>query len=101
MSTTDRLASAADRGAVSLTEAVLLEGRVGETFEAGVLDVDDPPKQPAQPQKANRRPQGGTVAIDDPAVQARCLGALPLGDRIQVRLKEADPQTRTVTFEQT
>jgi exoribonuclease R len=101
MSTTDRLASAADRGAVSLTEAVLLEGRVGETFEAGVLDVDDPPKEPSRPQKGTRRPQGGTVAIDDPAVQARCLGALPLGDRIQVRLKEANPTTRTVTFEQT
>jgi hypothetical protein len=40
------------------------------------------------------------VAIDDPAVQARCLGELPLGDRIRVRLTRADPQTREVLFEQ-
>ncbi|ROP29366.1 RNB domain-containing ribonuclease [Couchioplanes caeruleus] len=94
MAATDRVASAADRGAVALTEAVLLAGRVGETFEAGVLDVDDPPRPGGRP-----RPRGGTVAIDDPAVQARCLGELPLGQRITVRLAEADPRTRTVLFE--
>ncbi|GGQ87158.1 RNB domain-containing ribonuclease [Couchioplanes azureus] len=93
MAATDRVASAADRGAVALAEAVLLEGRVGETFEAGVLDVDDPPRPGGRP-----RPRGGTVAVDDPAVQARCLGELPLGQRITVRLTEADPRTRTVVF---
>ena len=121
MATTDRVASAAERGAVSLAEAVLLADRVGETFEAGVLDVDEPrgqdaaggpgrdagrPQQgaaakPAGPgRQGNRRPQGGKVAIDDPAVQARCLGELPLGDRIRVRLAQADPKTREVLFEQ-
>ncbi|MEV4704964.1 RNB domain-containing ribonuclease [Actinoplanes sp. NPDC049316] len=94
MATTDRVASAADRGAVSLAEAVLLAHRVGETFEAGVLDVDDPAEPGAKP-----RPAGGTVAIDEPAVQARCVGELPLGERIPVRLAEADPKTRTVRFE--
>lgn len=95
MATTDRMASAADRGAVALTEAVLLADRVGETFEAGVLDVDGPPRPGGR-----TRPPGGTVAIDDPAVQARCTGELPLGERIPVRLAEADPKTRTVRFEQ-
>ncbi|MFI7597570.1 RNB domain-containing ribonuclease [Actinoplanes sp. NPDC049681] len=95
MATTDRAASAADRGAVALTEAVLLADRVGETFEAGVLDVDEPPRPDGR-----TRPPGGTVAIDDPAVQARCSGELPLGERIPVRLAEADPKTRTVRFEQ-
>ncbi|AGZ40094.1 RNB domain-containing ribonuclease [Actinoplanes friuliensis] len=102
MAATDRVASAADRGAVSLAEAVVLAHRVGETFEAGVVDVDAPSK-PAQPEtqkQNNRRPRGGTVALDDPAVQARCLGELPLGDRIQVRLTEADPVKRSVLFEQ-
>ncbi|GAA3941081.1 RNB domain-containing ribonuclease [Actinoplanes auranticolor] len=124
MATTDRVASAADRGAVGLAEAVLLAHRVGETFEAGVLDVDEdrtkagqdatakPGGQPAtatEPPAAakpngrdkpnNRRPRGGKVAIDEPAVQARCLGDLPLGDRIQVRLTQADPATREVLFE--
>jgi len=109
MATTDRVASAAERGAVSLAEAVLLAHRVGETFEAGVLDVDeDRPEaaakssqDPAAGKQGNRRPRGGKVAIDDPAVQARCLGDLPLGDRIQVRLTQADPETREVLFEQT
>ncbi len=145
MATTDRVASAADRGAVALAEAVLLAHRVGETFEAGVLDVDEsrPEAAPSQEENAahtpappgiqadspspadspgpstdaregrgagqpkaqggkpgNKRPRGGKVAIDDPAVQARCLGDLPLGDRIQVRLTQADPKTREVLFEQ-
>ena len=98
MATTDRAASAADRGAVALAEAVLLAHRVGETFEAGVLDVDDNHDKNGKPN--NRRPRGGKVAIDEPAVQARCLGELPLGDRIQVRLTQADPTTREVLFEQ-
>jgi len=89
MAETDRIASAADRGAVSLAEAVLLASRVGEVFEAGVLDVDAPAK----------RGPGGTVAIDDPAVRARCVGELPLGERIQVRLTVADPARREVQFE--
>ncbi|MCA2212549.1 RNB domain-containing ribonuclease [Jidongwangia harbinensis] len=88
MSSTDRVASAADRGAVALAEAVLLEHRVGEVFDVGVLDVDDRPDQP-----------GGTVALDDPAVVARCRGDLPLGERISARLAVADPATRTVQFE--
>jgi exoribonuclease R len=89
MATTDRVASAADRGAVSLAEAVLLAHRVGEVFDVGVLDVDDNP----------RKKPGGTVALDDPAVLARCMGDLPLGERITARLTVADPATRTVQFE--
>ena len=86
MSETDRVASAADRGAIALAEAVLLADRVGEVFDAAVLDVDG-------------KRQGGTVAIDDPAVRARCLGVLPLGERIGVKLTVADPKARTVQFE--
>ncbi|GIF21009.1 exoribonuclease R [Actinoplanes tereljensis] len=92
MADTDRLAGAANRGAIDLAEAVLLHGRVGETFEAGVVDRDDP---------GRNRPPGGTVALDDPAVRARCLGELPLGERIRARLTVADPTTRKVEFEHT
>lgn len=95
MATTDRVASAATRGAIELAEAVLLEHRVGETFDAAVLDVDAPPDGKARP---GRRP-GGTVALDDPPVRARCLGDLPLGERVRVRLVTADPATRAVAFE--
>jgi exoribonuclease R len=90
MGDSDRLAGAANRGAIDLAEAVLLHGRVGEVFEAGVVDRDEP--------RANR-PPGGTVALDEPAVRARCLGDLPLGERVSVRLTTADPATRKVEFE--
>ncbi|GIE30059.1 ribonuclease R [Actinoplanes italicus] len=90
MSTTDRVAGAADRGAIDLAEAILLQGRVGEMFEAAVLDRDE----------ANgKRPAGGTIALDEPAVRAKCVGDLPLGQRIRVRLTAADPVSRTVGFE--
>ncbi|HET8681475.1 MAG TPA: RNB domain-containing ribonuclease [Micromonosporaceae bacterium] len=86
MALTDRVTSAAERGAVELTEAVLLAGRVGEEFDAAVLDVADPPRS------------GGTVAVDHPPVRARCEGDLPLGGRVRVRLVEADPTRRRVLF---
>ena len=90
MSATDRVANAADRGAIDLAEAVLLQGRVGEVFEAAVLDRDEP---------NGKRPAGGTIALDEPAVRAKCLGDLPLGQRVDVRLTAADPAGRTVRFE--
>jgi exoribonuclease R len=120
MADTDRVASAADRGAVELTEAVLLQHRVGEEFDAGVVDVDaaQKPTAPAQVPASTPAPArspvpvasqnnggrrtrkaGGTVALDDPPVRARCEGDLPLGERIRVRLAVADPATRTVLFE--
>ncbi|MGI5237030.1 RNB domain-containing ribonuclease [Dactylosporangium sp. CA-139066] len=87
MTRTDRVAGAAERGAVDLVEAVLLQGRVGETFEAAVLDVD-PHKHRAD------------IALDDPPVRARCEGTdLPVGERIAVRLTEADPAKRKVVFQ--
>ncbi|GAA2634537.1 RNB domain-containing ribonuclease [Dactylosporangium fulvum] len=87
MRRTDRVAGAAERGAVDLTEAVLLAGRVGEEFDAAVLDVEP---------KGDR----GTIALDEPPVRARCVGeALPLGERIRVRLAEADPARRRVRFD--
>jgi exoribonuclease R len=85
MATTDRLAGAANRGAIDLAEAVILQHRVGEHFDAGVVDVDEKGR--------------GMVAIDDPAVRARCSGEMPLGERIRARLTVADPATRKVEFE--
>ncbi len=93
MSTTDRTASAAERGAVDLAEAVLLQRRVGEEFDAAVLDVDAP-----RARAAGREP-GGVVVLDDPPVRARCVGELQLGQRIRVRLITADPARRLVGFE--
>ncbi|WP_426506678.1 RNB domain-containing ribonuclease [Dactylosporangium sp. McL0621] len=88
MTRTDRVAGSAERSAVDLVEATLLQGRVGETFEAAVLDVD----------RAKHR---ADIAIDEPPVRARCEGdVLPLGERIAVRLTEADPGKRKVTFQE-
>jgi exoribonuclease R len=111
MADTDRVASAANRAAVEMTEAVLLHDRVGEEFDAGVVDVDAPQQNGGQGGgsgggngggngggKRSRKP-GGTVALDDPPVRARCEGDLPLGERIRVRLTVADPTSRTVLFE--
>ncbi|MFE7874859.1 RNB domain-containing ribonuclease [Micromonospora humida] len=95
MVSTDRTAGAATRGAIDLAEAVLLEHRVGETFSAAVLDTDSPPNGPAKP----GRVPGGTVALDDPPVRARCTGELPRGERVTVRLVTADPVGRKVLFE--
>jgi exoribonuclease R len=83
MASTDRTVSAAERGAVELTEAVLLADRVGEWFDVAVIDVDN---------------RAATVALDDPPVRARCAGVLPLGERVRVRLAEADPKRRRVQF---
>ena len=94
MNSTDHKASSAQHAAVDLAEAVLLEGRVGEEFEAAVLDV-----AAAHHHGNNHAPVGGgTVAVDDPPARARCEGTLPLGARIRVRLITADPQRRLVVF---
>jgi exoribonuclease R len=117
MQRSDRRASTAERSAIDLAEAVLLAGRVGEEFDAAVIDVDDPPPEPnrgadgaqpdtvdhaadaSKPAPTGARASGGMVALDDPPVRARCTGNLPLGHRIRVRLASADPQRRTVMFE--
>jgi exoribonuclease R len=92
MSTTDRTAGAAARAAIDLTEAVLLQGRVGEEFEGAVVDVDN--------NHRDGHRKGGAVAIVDPPVRARCEGSdLPLGERIRVRLIQADPEHRKVLFQ--
>ena len=86
-------ASAAERAAVDLAEAVTLAGRVSEVFDAVVIDADG-----RNHNHATDSPSG-TVALDDPPVRARCRGSLPLGERIRVRLTTADPQRRSVAFE--
>jgi VacB/RNase II family 3'-5' exoribonuclease len=85
MSSTGRRAGAVERACVDLVEAFLLREQVGQAFEAVVIDVDE-------------RRSGGRVQLADPAVIARCDGALPLGERVSVRLTRADPATREVRF---
>ncbi|MFF0576807.1 RNB domain-containing ribonuclease [Streptosporangium saharense] len=86
MRVTGRRAGAAERACVDLVEAFVLRERVGQTFDAVVIDVDE-------------GRSGGLVQITEPAVVARCDGErLPLGETVRVRLTRADPATREVRF---
>ena len=85
MERSNRRAQQYEAGIISTVEAALLDGRVGTTFEAVVVEVDSD--------------GGGTVQLTDPAVTAHCEGALPLGERVRVRLVLADVQARQVRFE--
>ncbi|HET6602007.1 MAG TPA: hypothetical protein VFG57_08575, partial [Gaiella sp.] len=86
MELADRRAGQYEAGIVSTLEAALLEGSVGKTFEAVVIEVD-------------RDGGAGSVQLRDPAVTARCDGpSLPLGETVTVRLELADVMQRQVRF---
>ncbi|MGW0652276.1 RNB domain-containing ribonuclease [Streptomyces umbrinus] len=88
-----RRAGTAERECVDIVEAALLKDRVGELFDGTVVDVQE------------REPTVGTVQLESPAVVARIRseeGAgklpLPLGERLRVRLTQADPGSAKVLF---
>ena len=86
MEQADRKAGQYEAGIVSTLEAAVLEGSVGRTFEAVVIEVD-------------RDGDVGTVQLRDPAVTGRCDGRdLPLGGSVTVRLELADVAARQVRF---
>ena len=89
MRSSGALAGKYQREVLNLTEAVLLADRVGETFTAGVTEVDE------------KNPKRGDITIAEPAIDARVTSEreLPLGDEVTVVLTEADPVARKVTFE--
>ncbi|WP_235564816.1 RNB domain-containing ribonuclease [Modestobacter sp. Leaf380] len=84
MAASDRRTHEVERAVVDLVEATLLAGRVGEVFDAVVLDAEE---------------KRSTVVLTDLAVQARCDGRLTPGAEVRVRLTVADPATRAVRFE--
>lgn len=84
-----RRANTVERESVDIVEAALLKERVGEVFDAYVIDVKE------------REPAVGTVHLEDPAVVARIEGGtshLPLGEWLRVRLAAADPGSAKVLF---
>lgn len=86
MAAAGRRAAGFERAVVEIVEAVLLADRVGEEFDAVVVDVHDDDR--------------GTVVIADPAVRATVVGTgLPLGESVRVRLTAADLDQRRVEFE--
>lgn len=79
-----RLAGALHRACIDLSEAVLLEHRIGERFPAAVVEAGD------------RRAE---VRIEAPPILARCSGdELRAGERRDVVLAQADPAERRVAF---
>ncbi|MCX5390363.1 RNB domain-containing ribonuclease [Streptomyces sp. NBC_00094] len=89
MATGSRRANTVERESVDIVEAALMKERVGEVFDAYVIDVKE------------REPAVGTVHLEDPAVVARIAGGdagLPLGEWLRVRLAEADPGSAKVLF---
>ncbi|MFE9438031.1 RNB domain-containing ribonuclease [Streptomyces sp. NPDC006602] len=77
-----RRAGAVERGCVDIVEAALLKDRVGEVFDGCVVDIEE------------HQPTIGTVQLESPAIIARIEGdgaPLPLGERLRVRLTQADP----------
>ncbi|MFF9210213.1 MULTISPECIES: RNB domain-containing ribonuclease [unclassified Streptomyces] len=80
-----RLANKVDRACIDLVEAAVLQGRVGEVFQGCVVELED---------------HRGTVQVESPAVIGEIRGAGPgtLGERLPVRLTEADPQAAKVSF---
>jgi exoribonuclease R len=77
-----------ERMVLDLVEAGLLQHRVGESFAAVVVEVNE---------KDRTR---GIVTVADPAVEAPVVSAteIPLGTDVRVRLTTADVEHRKVEF---
>ncbi len=83
-----RRAGTVERSCVDIVEAALLKDRVGEVFDGSVVEVKE------------LEPTVGTVQLENPAVIGRIESeaALPLGERLRVRLMQADPGSARVSF---
>jgi exoribonuclease R len=86
MEKSNRRAQQFEAGVLSAVEAAVLEPYLGDDFDAVVVELDEDDDR-------------GTIQLARPAVTARCLGELPLGERIRARLVLADVEQRQVRFE--
>jgi exoribonuclease R len=85
MTASDALAARVERACLDQVEAWLLAGRMGQEFDAVVLRADG---------------ASAEVLLADPPVIAKCAGdGLPEGERVRVRLVQADTEARRVAFE--
>ncbi|MFG2875972.1 ribonuclease catalytic domain-containing protein [Streptomyces sp. NPDC048337] len=76
----------ADRESVDIVEAALLRKRVGETFDAAVIDTDVDAPAPAS---------GGLAYLAQPPVMGRITSpsaSLALGATVHAKLDRADPE---------
>lgn len=89
MHVADRTAGEFEHATIDLLESVVLSGRVGDDFPAIVTNLEDGDART------------GSVMLDAPAIETRVHADrdLPLGQRVSVRLAEADPARRSIRFE--
>jgi len=79
------LANRVDRAAIDLAEAILLQGREGEVFDAVITDEDD---------------RGARIQICDPAIVTRAVARrVDPGDDITVKLTAVDVAERSIDVE--
>lgn len=88
MQTSSQLANRYERMVLDLVEAGLLQHRVGESFDAVVVEVNE------------KDPTRGVVTVTEPAVEAPVVSdhEVPLGTDVRVRLTTADVAKRRVEF---
>jgi exoribonuclease R len=88
MEKADQLAHRYEGAVIDLVEAGVLQHRVGEQFDAVVVEVDD------------QDDKQGTITLQEPAVEARATSAatVPLGNEVTATLTEADLGARSVLF---
>jgi exoribonuclease R len=85
MASAEQRANRAERMALDLAEAVALDGRVGDLFDAVVIDEGE---------------WGVDAQIADPAVVARLAARrVDPGDQLRLRLTSVDVERRAVEFE--
>ncbi|TWP36324.1 RNB domain-containing ribonuclease [Leekyejoonella antrihumi] len=85
MQRTDQGAARVEHACTDAVEAAVLQHRVGQIFDASVVD---------------RREKGGLVVqLVDLAVTAECEGVAQLGERVRARLVSCDVEGRRVIFE--
>lgn len=85
MQASDRVAGAVERGCADAVEAAVLEDRVGDVFDAVVVD--------------ERNSSGVLVQLQEPAVLAVADGQAELGSTVRARLATAEIATSTVLFQ--
>jgi exoribonuclease R len=85
MAEADRRSDAVEAAVINLAETLVLSGREGRVFAAGVVDIHE---------------GRATVHLADPPVVTRIPAeGLTLGATIDLRLVSADPDTRRLVFE--
>lgn len=88
MAVSSQRAGRYERAVIDLAEALVLAPRIGEQFEASIVDLD------------NRDPTRGVAMLHALAIEAPVSGdaELPLGEVVSVRLEQADPDRRQISF---